>query len=395
MKNSRKTYQENSYLTSLCADVVKCEKANDHYQIVLDKTIFYPHLSGGQPKDEGFLDNLKVINVFEKGDEIIHVTEKRAEGKVNLSIDFSVRFDHMQQHTGQHILSHAFAKLYGGKTVGFHLSKDFTTIDIEIEMTKEQIKNSEIYANQIIYQNSNIFFHNLNYEEAIKLNLRKAPPKLDNLRIMEIEEVEYSACGGTHVKSTGEVGIIKIIKSEKHKSGTRLYFLCGKRALIDYYEKSNKLDQISNLMTCGNDFIFDNIEKLKAENKNLKRKISLIQDSLNVIYAEKLKNNPVIKNEIKYFFHVYENMEMKDLKFICSKLAEEENAVSVLLSENESTSIICLSQSKNLNFDLKALFEKLKAVINAKGGGSNYLLQGTGDKLKSHECMMLSKEFLL
>ncbi|MDF2676168.1 MAG: alaXL [Bacillota bacterium] len=394
MNNSKKIYQENSYLTSLCSTVVRCDKKNDFYEVVLDETIFYPHLSGGQPKDEGILNNLKVIDVIEKDDEIIHVVKNPVEGSVNLKIDFEVRFDYMQQHTGQHILSFAIAKLYGGNTVGFHLGSDYTTIDIDKELNDETIEKAEIYANEIIYKNKQIKFQTLNYEEAIKLNLRKMPPNLSNFRIMEIEEIEYNACGGTHVKSTGEVGIIKVVKIEKNKNGSRIYFLCGKRALKDYYKKNNDLNDLSKLLTCGIELIYENIEKLKNENKINKKLISTLQDNLNKFYAEELNTQAIKSNDLNYIFHKYENMDIKDLKYICSKTVEKDNYVSVLISESNNLINICVGQSKNLKLDLKSLFEKLKIMLNAKGGGNNYLLQGTGDVLRGDDCLRLAKEIL-
>lgn len=394
MNNSKKIYQENSYLTSLCSTVVSCDKKNDFYEVVLDKTIFYPHLSGGQPKDEGILNNLKVIDVIEKDDEIIHVVKNSVEGSVNLEIDFEVRFDYMQQHTGQHILSFAIAKLYGGNTVGFHLGSDYTTIDIDKELNDETIEKAEIYANEIIYKNKEISFQTLNYEEALKLNLRKIPPNLSNLRIMEIEEIEYNACGGTHVKSTGEVGIIKVVKTEKNKNGLRIYFLCGKRALKDYIKKNNDLNDLSKLLTCGTELIYENIEKLKNENKINKKLISTLQENLNKFYAEELNTQAINSNDLNYIFHKYDNMDIKDLKSICSKTIEKEDYVSVLISENNDLINICVGQSKNLKLDLKLLFEKLKIMLNAKGGGNNYLLQGTGDVLSGDDCLRLAKEIL-
>ncbi len=394
MNNSKKIYQENSYLTSLCSTVVSCDKKNDLYEVVLDKTIFYPHLSGGQPKDEGILNNLKVIDVIEKDDEIIHVVKNSVEGSVNLEIDFEVRFDYMQQHTGQHILSFAIAKLYGGNTVGFHLGSDYTTIDIDKELNDEIIEKAEILSNEIIYNNKKISFQNLNYEEALKLNLRKTPPNLSNLRIMEIEDIEYNACGGTHVKSTGEVGIIKVVKTEKNKNGSRIYFLCGKRALKDYIKKNNDLNDLSKLLTCGVELICENIEKLKIENKINKKLISTLQENLNKFYAEELKAQAINSNDLNCIFHKYDNMDIKDLKSICSKTIEKEDYVSVLISENNDLINICVGQSKNLKLDLKPLFEKLKIMLNAKGGGNNYLLQGTGDVLRGDDCLRLAKEIL-
>lgn len=396
MNSSKKIYQENSYLTTLDAEVLSCNKKDDLYEIILDKTIFYPHMSGGQPRDVGTINGLIVLNVIENGDEIIHVINEPLSGTVLLSIDFETRFDYMQQHTGQHMLSYAFANLYNGKTVGFHLSSDYTTIDLDISLNNEMVEKVELYANQIIYDNRNITFQTLPYDEAMKLNIRKTPPKLDFLRIMEIECSDIIACGGTHVKSTGEVGIIKIVKIEKHKSGVRVEFLCGKRALKDYLFKHNDVLNLSNILTCKTNMIFDNFNKVIIENKNLKKNIISLQNELNEYRAKELKSHSIIKNNVNFIFEKLHEFDIKDLRYICSKCVEDDNYVSVLISESDLICSIILGQSENLNYDLRNIFEKCKVLLNAKGGGNNKLIQGTGDILnKSDECLLLVKSMLI
>lgn len=396
MNSSKKIYQENSYLTTLDAEVLSCNKKDDLYEVILDKTIFYPHMSGGQPKDEGTINGSKVMNVIENSNEIIHLLSEPLSGTVSLSIDYAVRFDYMQQHTGQHMLSYAFAKLYNGKTVGFHLSSNYTTIDLDINLTDEMVEKAEKYANQIIYDNKRISFQTLPYEEALKLNLRKPPLKLDFLRIMDIEGNDIIACGGTHVKSTGEVGLIKIVKIEKHKSGVRIEFLCGNRALNDYILKNNYISSMSTLLSCKTDSIVNNSNKLKEENKILKRNILLLQNELNEYRANKLKSNAIIKDNTNFMFQKLDNFDIKDLRFICSKSIEGENYVSFLISETDTTCSIVIGQSENLNYDLKNAFEKCKVLINTKGGGNNKLIQGTGNILnKSDECLSIIKSLLL
>jgi alanyl-tRNA synthetase len=275
MKNSEKIYQEDSYITELSAEVLSCIKKDDFYEIILDKTIFYPHMSGGQPKDEGTINGIEVCDVQECGDEIVHVLKEEISGSVTLNINFNKRFDHMQQHTGQHILSYSFSHLFGGNTVGFHMSDNYTTIDIDITLTEEMIEQAEQLCNKIIYENNIVAAKNYTYEEAMKLDLRKDPMKLDVLRIIEIKNCDISACGGTHVRSTGEIGIIKITKTEKYKHGTRVEFLCGKRALDDYIIKNRNISVLSSVLTCGADMIMDNIDKILNENKKLKKDMTI------------------------------------------------------------------------------------------------------------------------
>ena len=396
MNPSKKVYQENSYLTTLEAEVLSCNKINDLYEVILDKTIFYPHMSGGQPKDKGTINGIEVSNVIENGEKIIHVISEPLNGTVSLEIDFETRFDYMQQHTGQHILSCTFDDLYNGKTIGFHLSSDSTTIDLDINLTDNMLERVEIYANQIIYDNINITAQTLPYNDALKLNLRKTPPKLDFLRILEIHNKDIIACGGTHVKSTGEIGVIKIVKVEKYKTGVRVEFLCGKRALNDYILRHRDIMKLSALLTCKADMIFDNFNKIKIENKELKKNIISQQNEINDYKAEELKNNVLLKNNIKYIFQKLDVTDIKDLRFICSKAIQGKDYVAVLICETNTTCSICLGQSDNLNFDIKGIFEQCKKIINAHGGGNNKLIQGTGNILnKSEECINIAKSLLI
>nr|WP_312575933.1 DHHA1 domain-containing protein [Sedimentibacter sp.] len=398
MNSSEKVYQQNSYLTTLQSEVLSCVKNDNRYQVILDRTIFYPHMSGGQPKDEGTINGIKVLDVIETVNDIIHVVQEPLSGTVSLSIDFKTRFDYMQQHTGQHMLSYAFASLYNANTIGFHLGDDYTTIDLDINPSSEMIENVEILANQNIYSNRNIIFHNLPYDEVLKLNMRKAPPKLDFLRIMEIEGNDTVACGGTHVKSTGEVGIIKIIKSEKYKSGSRIEFLCGKRALNDYMSKHDNIINLSASLSCKSNMIIDNLNKIFNENKCLKKNMISLQNELNEFKAKELQNLATSKNNVNFIIEKYQhnNIDIKELRYICSKSVEGNNKVTFLIYEDDTTCSIVLGQSDNLNFDIKNIFEKCKSLLNIKGGGNNKLIQGTGTVLnKSDECLSLVKRLLL
>jgi alanyl-tRNA synthetase len=393
LNTSEKVYQENSYLTELNAEVISCTKKDEYYEVTLDRTIFYPHMSGGQPKDKGTINNIEVFDVQEHGDEIIHMLSEPVSGTVSMSIDFDIRFDYMQQHTGQHILSYALAELFNGNTVGFHLSDSYTTVDIDIPLTDEMIEQAELLSNKIIYENKIVIASVYAYEMALKLNLRKAPIELDNLRIISIENYDECACGGTHVNYTGEIGIIKVTKTEKYKNGTRVEFLCGKRALNDYILKNKNILNLSTILTCRTDMLLDNFEKVLNENKKLKKDLININSQLNDYRAKEYKNNATMRDGISYILE-YSGNDVKDLRFICSKIIEEDNSVAVLVSEIDNTCNLVIGQSKNLNLDLKNIFEQCKTLINGKGGGNNYLLQCSGEVLKGEECLEITGDIL-
>lgn len=393
MKTSEKIYQENSYLTELEAEVISCIKKDDFYEAIIDKTIFYPHMSGGQPKDEGTINNIDVCDVQELGDEIVHILKDEISGKVKLNINSSKRFDYMQQHTGQHILSYAISHLFGGNTVGFHLSDNYTTIDLDISLTEDMIEQAEQLCNKIIYDNKIVAAKNYSYEEAMKLDLRKDPLKLDVLRIIEIQDCDFSACGGTHVRNTGEIGIIKVTKTEKYKQGTRVEFLCGKRALGDYIIKNRNISDLSSILTCSADMIMDNFKKIFNENKQFKKDMNNLKNSINEYKARELKNSAIEKENIKYIFSASDE-DVKDLRYICSKITEDENYLAVMVSEADTACSLVIGQSKNMNYDIKNIFEKCRVIMNGKGGGNNFLLQCTGDKSNGAQCLEIAKDIL-
>ncbi|HBD63375.1 MAG TPA: hypothetical protein DC038_02955 [Clostridiales bacterium] len=394
MSTSRKMFQEDSYLCSSEATVVSCVKKDDYYEVILDKTIFYPHMSGGQPKDEGTINGIEVFDVREEGNEIIHLLREPVEGEVSLCINFDVRFDYMQQHTGQHVLSCAFDELFNGKTIGFHLGDRYSTIDLDILVTDEIVRQVEHLSNKIIYENKAVTDRIYAYEDAIKLNLRKKPMELEQLRIVSIENYDDCACSGTHVKHTGEIGIIKVTRTEKYKGGTRVEFMCGKRALNNYDDKSRIISDLSTAMSCNADAIAENIERLMNENKKLKKDASNLSSRINEYRAEELKKNSEIKDGISYIFVKTED-DVKDLRFICSKITECENIAAVLVSEADNVCSLVMGQSKNLNIDLKSVFEECRLIIGGKGGGSSHMLQCSGELLKGTECIEAARRMLL
>ncbi|GAH96778.1 unnamed protein product [marine sediment metagenome] len=247
---TERLYYEDSYLKEFKAKVLKKIKIDNRKAVVLDETAFYP-TSGGQPYDKGVIQDVPVVEVVEEGDEIIHILKEELKEKINsevvVKIDWERRFDHMQQHSGQHILSGALMKLWGVETVSFHLGEEVCTLDIAKEkLTGEEAKKTEEYANEIIFENRLVKCYFVEEGEDLKrLNLRKVPEKTEKIRIIEVEDFDLSACGGTHCRATGEVGMIKITKWEKRGEKIRLEFICGRRAWKDYFWKNEVIKSIS------------------------------------------------------------------------------------------------------------------------------------------------------
>ena len=278
---TERLYYADAYLRSFEARVVDRLEVNGQPAIILDRTAFYPE-GGGQPSDRGMLNRVAVVDVQtrETDDEVLHIlSAPLPEETVTGAVDAARRFDLMQQHTGQHILSQAFIHTANAETVSFHLNPDpdegALTIDLnKAALTSAEVDRAEDFANSIVYENRPVVARFVNDEELQSLPLRK-PPKVDKaIRIVEIQGFDWSACGGTHVSRTGEVGLIKIVKAEKRGTETRIEFRCGRRALIDYRRKHQLISQAASDLTIGFWELDQAIGRLQAEAKAARKQLT-------------------------------------------------------------------------------------------------------------------------
>lgn len=267
---TEKIYLENPYLRQVEARIIEKKYSNNKYYIKTNKTIFYPNLAGGQPGDKGTINGIRVIDTYEDGEDIIHVTKSNIHSdKAKLSIDWDTRFDYMQQHSGQHLLSSVFYKLFNTETSGFFIDNEFVYIDINIsKIEEEDLKKAEEFANKIVFSNFLIKTYTIEKNELNNIPVREEPAAYPKIRIVEIDQIDFSPCYGTHLRSTGEIGIIKIRKVKSFKGHIRVEFVCGNRALKDYTWKTNYIKDIKN-----------KVEKLIEENKSLKDTIKKLKEN--------------------------------------------------------------------------------------------------------------------
>ncbi|HDR67516.1 MAG TPA: alanyl-tRNA editing protein, partial [Bacteroidaceae bacterium] len=282
MKNqTKKLYYDDPYKTQFEAVIVEKKRHGGKPAVILDQTLFYPE-SGGQPCDKGFINGIPVKNVVEDGAEIVHVIEKDIDAKrISGTIDWETRFDHMQQHSGQHILSQVFHKLINGKTMSFHLGEKTSTVEINIRMiSEEEIESVEKQANDIIFENREIRCSFISDTHIDEVPLRKPPVKTGELRIVEVQDFDYTACGGTHPRRTGEIGLIKILKWDRIRDNLRFEFVCGKRALNDYRIRTNILRDVTNRFSSGEADLMNVVEKLFQDYKIQKKRNRQLQEKL-------------------------------------------------------------------------------------------------------------------
>ncbi|WP_298474026.1 DHHA1 domain-containing protein [uncultured Psychrobacillus sp.] len=372
---TNKLYYEDPYLTTFTASIIKKEPE----YVIISETAFYP-TGGGQPCDIGSLNDISVVNVEIIDGEIRHFLAEPLDSQsieVKGSINWMRRFDHMQQHAGQHILSAAFAELFQMQTVSFHLGKETATIDLDTtEVTEEQLKKVEELANQIILENRAIETKWVTEDELTQYKLRKATSIKEDIRLVIIPDFDYNACGGTHPSSTGQVGSIKILQTEKQKRHIRVEFVCGKRVLTQLDRKQNVLLNLISRLSSPEEKLVDAANNLLHTNKNLEKLLNEHKQELLKFEAKEL-----LKQSINDIVGVtFENRTIQDLQRLARFLVEESpSSLCVLVSHNEEKLQIVTARGTNREESMKALLLQLLPLINGKGGGNDTLAQGGGE----------------
>jgi len=352
---TEKVYLENPYLRQLEARIVEKKYDNNKYYLITNKTIFYPNLAGGQPGDKGTINGIEVLEAYEDGDDIIHVLgENIHSDKVKMTIDWNTRFDYMQQHSGQHLLSSVFYKLFNGETIGFYIGKEYVYIDVNIhKISNEEIEKVESFANKIVFSNFSIKTYIVEREDMDKIPVRKNINLNSNIRIVEIDEIDFSPCCGTHVRSTGEIGLIKIRKVEPYKGNIRVEFVCGHRALKDYTWKSSYIRDISNMLSVKDKDVKNKVEKLYKEKENLEKENRKLREKIYKYEAESLFNEGKSYNNVKIIVKKFSNKSIKDIQNISNILRSYENTISLLGAANEEKMQFVIARNGTLDINLK------------------------------------------
>ena len=392
---TERLYDDDPYLTEFRAEVIETLTYGDKYGIVLDRTAFYP-AGGGQPWDTGYLNDEKVTEVIEKDGKLLHIVDnKLLSTEVKGSVNWARRFDFMQQHTGQHILSACFEKLLTGSTDSFHMGKDIVSIEINIDsFSIDDAERIENMANDIIYSNLPVIARIVSGEELNSLPLRKMPKVTENIRIVEVKEIDYSPCGGTHVRATGEVGMIKIKSWEKCKGGIRFTFVCGSRALKDYGMYNSIIRTLCEKLSVRDSEIIEAIDKLLFDLRNTEKQLSASTQELIRIEADNtIKECPVVSG-IRLISRVLDNRSINDVKLLAQYLTKVPGTVALLACKNENAQVI-FSRSEDVNMDMNTLFKAVLPLIDGKGGGNSRTAQGGGSRVDRLEEFMNNAKNLI
>jgi alanyl-tRNA synthetase len=383
-----KLYLEDPYRQNFSAKVIERIEIDGKPAVVLDQTLFYP-TSGGQPHDTGTLNDVPVVDVFEdQRRRVIHLLPRPLAGPtVEGRIDWERRFDHMQQHTGQHLLSQAFIKIYNAATLSFHLGDESCTLDVnQAALSTETIASVEDLANQIVYENRGVRFHMVAKSELDRYPVRKPPAVEDDIRIIEIEDFDYSPCGGTHCSRTGEIGLIKIRRHENYKGGSRIHFLCGFRALKDYRNKTAILKRIGDALSSGEGDLFRSIQKMIGELKRLRGDHNRLKKQLLRYEARELSSECRKLGHINVVGKIFEDRNPRELKILGQLILEFlPNTIVLFGSKAEGKAALFFQRSEELDLDMGKLMQAACTVINGRGGGRPQQAQGGGsdvDKLE-------------
>jgi alanyl-tRNA synthetase len=381
---TQRLYYTDAYTTKFEALVTERLKADGQTTaVILDKTYFYP-TSGGQPFDTGTLSGLQVIDVYSRtaDNAVVHVLAGELwTDEVKGEINWERRFDHMQQHTGQHILSQAFIQAAKADTMSFHLGDESCTIDLNrVDLTAGQVEEAELLANQIIWENRPVWVYFVTPEQAAQLKVRKVPPvEGGQIRLIDIDQFDLTACGGTHVDHTGVVGMIKILKLERRADQLRVEFRCGRRALRDYRQKNSIINRLAAELTVGYWEVDQAIGRLREEAKQARRIIKKQEGELLRYEADQLLTQGKTRGQARVISQVFSGREIAQIRSLAAELASRPGVVALLGLAGPSAQLI-FARNADAPGEMNQLIKPALQVLGptAAGGGTVVLAQGGG-----------------
>lgn len=372
MQPNRLYYQTPYVKTFMCTVETCTESGKGTWIVTLNQTGFYPE-GGGQPFDTGTLNGIPVLSVHEKGEEVLHELERPIEPGTLAEgiIDWERRYDNMQLHTGEHILSGLVHKHFGYDNVGFHMGSEEVTIDFNGVLTEKDLEMLEDEANQIVYANVPVKEWYPTPQELEKLDYRSKKELEGAVRIIEIPGADTCACCGTHVERSGEVGIIKARTMIHYKGGVRISMLCGRRALVDYRERLKDEIRISNLLSAKLPLVPDAVEKLKEESG---KKDFVIGNLYRKLFEEKTKAYPESQEVLAVF---EEGLSPNQLRQFSTLLYEGgKGRIVGVFSETEESNVYQYALG-SASADMRAMSKVMNQRLNGRGGGSALMAQGT------------------
>jgi len=401
MPPTERLYYQDSHLIEFEARVIaNTERVSGWTAVTLDRTAFYP-TGGGQPSDTGTINGLRVVECIDDAEEgVLHVIQGRAPevgATVKGRIDWLRRLDHMQQHTGQHILSQAFVKLFNAPTRSFRVLDESCEIDVDLDSpSSETIERAVELANNVIWENRVITIKQVTSQEASELPLRKEAAREGDLRVIEIEGFDLTPCGGTHAYQTGEVGMIAVRSWERAKGLTRIEFVAGVRALADYRRANQSARAVAAVFSAGRADTPELAAHMIEENKQLHRRVRNLEEIAARVEAEELLVRATLApDNVRIVNEVFDNHDAESLKQLAMALISHSHTVALLGSRDKETARLVFARSADASGDMNALMRDACTLLDGRGGGRPDLAQGGGKNVErlSEAIEIAAKQF--
>ena len=402
---TERLYYHDSFLYEFDAevlDLISTPNSDSRPAVILDRTAFYP-TSGGQVFDLGWIlhgeardaNRLRVAEVTELDDgQILHILENigsiQKGSRIRGVIDVDRRRDHMQQHSGQHVLSAAFVRLFNLPTVSFHMGVESCSIDLDTKnLTSAQVAAAEALANDVVMENRAVSIRFVTQEEARGLGLRKIPPvERDQLRLIEVHEFDLTACGGTHVAATGQIGSILLRKTEKTRQGWRVEFVCGKRAVSTARHDYAVLAEAGALLSSH---IWDapqQVRKLQDESRAARKLREQLLEELADLYASRLLAETPESGGRKIIVRTFRDRDLTFIKLLAQRLTRQSAGVVVFLGSTSDQAALVFAQSPGQPFDMGVRMKETLAQLGGRGGGSKDMAQGGPTQVEGMEAVL-------
>jgi len=400
---TERLYYRDSFLYEFEAevlDLISAPNSDSHLAVILDRTAFYP-TSGGQVFDMGWIlpaeskeasDRSRVAEVTERDDgTILHILENAGPiqkgTRIHGLIDVDRRRDHMQQHSGQHVLSAAFVRLFDLPTVSFHMGAESCSIDLDTKnLTTAQVESAEALANDVVMKNRAVSIRFVTQEEARGLGLRKIPPvERDQLRLIDIHDFDLTACGGTHVSATGEIGCILLRKTEKTRQGWRVEFVCGKRAVATARRDYTVLAESGGLLSSHIWDVPQQVRKLQEESQASRKSREQSLEELADLYASRLLAETPENGGRKIVVRTFSDRDLTFIKLLAQRLTRQSTGVVAFLGITSDQPGLVFAQSPGQPFDMGGLMKETLARLGGRGGGSKDMAQGGPTQIEGVE----------
>ena len=397
---TERLYYDNAYLTEFDAQVLACNAKEECFDVLLDRSAFYP-TSGGQPFDTGVLGTAEVVDVNVTDGEVWHtVTKPLNVGEtVHGKIHWERRFDHMQQHAGDHMIAGALHRMMGGVTIGLHISSDVSTIDVAMpdgatRISAEEIRRIELEVNEAIQRNAEIRCWFPSEEELKMLPLRKEPTVTEHVRVVAIGENEMVACGGTHPSSAGQIGLVKIVSVTPARGKMRVAFLAGRRALMDYFACHSAAHAAAETISSNVEHLAESVTALQEKMRAAELELLRIKKQHLLSNAQRLLQEAESLSDGAKLVKGFVDADAVLLKELVSKLIVESRTIVLMGAENGEQAVYVFGRSGDVNVNMGNLLRESTRMHGGKGGGRPDFAQGGGDKMVLETACQLLKDQL-